>query len=95
MFFSMKIVHCVKRQCFYNCDTTYSSCFPSTIINRVLMCGLKDFCVHGGIQAESGMVSDDSNMPKFASVVGILGHLASQHGRQIKAALMELFKVNT
>lgn len=68
------------------------SCFPTTIITRVLMSGLKDYYQHGGKPGEGHMSSDDK-MPKMASAVGILGHLASKHGQDIRNALMKLFEV--
>ncbi|XP_064649352.1 integrator complex subunit 5-like [Lineus longissimus] len=66
------------------------SCFPTTIITRVLMCGLKDFCHHGSAQTDHHTSSE--SIPKITSVVGILGHLASQHGQDIKKALLNLFQ---
>ncbi|XP_064616946.1 integrator complex subunit 5-like [Liolophura sinensis] len=69
------------------------SCFPKTIIARVLMCGLKDFCTHGGGQSEStSSATSEDKTPKMASVVGILGHLASKHGQDIRRSLMTLFQ---
>ncbi|XP_014379944.1 integrator complex subunit 5, partial [Alligator sinensis] len=66
------------------------SAFPSTIISRVLSCGLKDFCAHGG--APPGDTSaPDKRVPKIASVVGILGHLASRHAASIRHELLRLF----
>lgn len=56
------------------------SCFPNTVITRVLTCGLKDFCAN-------------VNNPKLNSVVGILGHLAGSHFLDIRTALLDLFKV--
>ena len=35
----------------------------------------------------------DEKIPKMGSVVGILGHLASKHSQDIRAALMKLFQV--
>ncbi|GLH07144.1 Uncharacterized protein GBIM_12672 [Gryllus bimaculatus] len=61
------------------------SCFPQTVITRVLSCGLKDFCQHGSM--EQGAKS-----PKVLSVVGILGHLAASHIVSIRLALLDLFK---
>ena len=66
----------------FNC----SSCFPTTIINRVLMCGLKEY--------SSSQSEAKDEKQKLASVVGILGHLASQHSHDIRKALMTLFKVS-
>ncbi|XP_066991548.1 integrator complex subunit 5 isoform X2 [Anabrus simplex] len=61
------------------------SCFPHTVITRVLSCGLKDFCQHGSVE-------QGAKAPKLLSVVGILGHLAGSHFVDIKNALLELFK---
>ncbi|CAN8177797.1 unnamed protein product [Coccothraustes coccothraustes] len=66
------------------------SSFPGTIISRVLSCGLKDFCAHGG-GAEPGAAGADKRAPKIASVVGILGHLASRHAGSIKRELLRMF----
>ena len=54
------------------------------------MCGLKDYCHHGN----HGDGASDSKIPKMGSVVGILGHLASKHGHDIRDALMKLFRVS-
>lgn len=56
------------------------SCFPDTVIRRVLACGLRDF-VGGG---------PDEQAPQLASVVGILGHLVGQHAADIRRALVAL-----
>ncbi|KAL5012685.1 hypothetical protein ScPMuIL_011236 [Solemya velum] len=66
------------------------SCFPTTIITRVLMCGLKDFRQHSNRGADIEMT--ENKTPKMASVVGILGHLANKHGQDIRNALMKLFE---
>ncbi|NXW78104.1 INT5 protein, partial [Hirundo rustica] len=72
------------------------SSFPGTIISRVLSCGLKDFCAHGG-GAEAAAAAagpggpGDKRAPKIASVVGILGHLASRHAGSIKQELLRMF----
>ncbi len=64
----------------------FRSCFPTTIINRVLMCGLKEYYI---------MLSEGKDdKQKVTSVVGILSHLASQHSHDIRKALMALFKVS-
>ncbi|NXD89009.1 INT5 protein, partial [Halcyon senegalensis] len=63
------------------------SSFPGTIIARVLSCGLKDFCAHGASPGEG----NDKRAPKIASVVGILGHLASRHSGSIKQELLRMF----
>ena len=57
------------------------------------MCGLKDFYLHGSSQSESAM-SEGEKVPKLASVVGILGHLAAQHGPDIRKAILTLFQVS-
>ncbi|KAK6167219.1 hypothetical protein SNE40_021307 [Patella caerulea] len=67
------------------------SCFPKTIITRVLNCGLKDFCNLDNQHPERP-ISPKHRTPKMASVVGILGHLASNHGQDIRQALMTLFE---
>ncbi|NXM75363.1 INT5 protein, partial [Serilophus lunatus] len=66
---------------------------------RVLSCGLKDFCAHGGSPGEAaaggggggGGTGGDKRVPKIASVVGILGHLASRHAGSIKQELLRMF----
>ncbi|XP_046419986.1 integrator complex subunit 5 isoform X1 [Neodiprion fabricii] len=60
------------------------SCFPNTVITRVLTCGLKDFCAMGYDQ--------NIKNPKLNSVVGILGHLAGSHVNDIRTALLDLFR---
>ncbi|KAJ7307597.1 hypothetical protein JRQ81_009630 [Phrynocephalus forsythii] len=71
------------------------SSFPNTIINRVLSCGLKDFCAHGAASADlllfPSAPAADKRVPKIASVVGILGHLASRHSDSIKQELLAMF----
>ncbi|XP_060462919.2 integrator complex subunit 5 [Panthera onca] len=86
------------------------SSFPGTIISRVLSCGLKDFCVHGGAGGGAGgsggsssqtpsidpfpgspAIPGEKRVPKIASVVGILGHLASRHGDSIRRELLRMF----
>nr|XP_020653120.1 integrator complex subunit 5 [Pogona vitticeps] len=71
------------------------SSFPNTIINRVLSCGLKDFCMHGSASADlllfPSATAADKRVPKIASVVGILGHLASRHSESIKQELLRMF----
>ncbi|XP_017777187.1 PREDICTED: integrator complex subunit 5 [Nicrophorus vespilloides] len=59
------------------------SCFPQTVIVRVLSCGLKDFCLNKTYQG--------SNSPKLKSVVGILGHLTTSHSTAIQKALLDMF----
>ncbi|GFN78096.1 integrator complex subunit 5 [Plakobranchus ocellatus] len=70
------------------------SCFPRTIITRVLNCGLKDYCNDSGHDKEAGPSTNRLKVPKMASVVGILGHLASKHGHDIRKALMALFEAS-
>ncbi|XP_012524934.1 integrator complex subunit 5 isoform X2 [Monomorium pharaonis] len=60
------------------------SCFPNTVITRVLSCGLKDFCAMG--------YEHNVKNPKLNSVVGILGHLAGSHFKDIRKALLNLFE---
>ncbi|XP_013776240.1 integrator complex subunit 5-like [Limulus polyphemus] len=67
------------------------SCFPQTIISRVIACGLKDFCMHQDAQ-QKGNLSSEKNVPRLTSVVGILGHLAGTYGTEIQKALFELFQ---
>ncbi|XP_034631555.1 integrator complex subunit 5 [Trachemys scripta elegans] len=68
------------------------SSFPNTIISRVLSCGLKDFCVHGAAPVDLLFpTAADKRVPKIASVVGILGHLASRHSDSIKQELLRMF----
>lgn len=62
------------------------SCFPKTVITRVLSCGLKDFC-------QNKSYEQGCNSPKLRSVVGILGHLAGSHSEDIQKALLDLFNV--
>lgn len=61
------------------------SCFPTTVITRVLSCGLKDFC-------QNKSYEQGSDSPKLKSVVGILGHLAGSHCDDICIALLDLFQ---
>ncbi|XP_076454968.1 integrator complex subunit 5-like isoform X2 [Babylonia areolata] len=69
------------------------SCYPTTIITRVLNCGLKDFCSAGrGDPTTERDPGARKKVPKMASVVGILGHLASKHQQDIRKALMALFE---
>ncbi|NXT72773.1 INT5 protein, partial [Chaetops frenatus] len=63
---------------------------------RVLSCGLKDFSAHGGgaeaaAPAMAAVPGGDKRVPKIASVVGILGHLASRHAASIKQELLRMF----
>ncbi|XP_071487321.1 integrator complex subunit 5-like [Diadema antillarum] len=66
------------------------SCFPTTIITRVLSCGLKDFCASQSLEGQ--LVATETKVPKVASVVGILGHLTAQHSQDIRRALLDLFQ---
>uniref|UniRef100_UPI00398F0DAE integrator complex subunit 5 n=1 Tax=Pristiophorus japonicus TaxID=55135 RepID=UPI00398F0DAE len=80
------------------------SSFPNTIISRVLSCGLKDFCMHEASSSSSSSCSGgpsmpdplfpspaDKRVPKIASVVGILGHLATRHSASIRQELLLMF----
>ncbi|NXN20271.1 INT5 protein, partial [Indicator maculatus] len=62
---------------------------------RVLSCGLKDFCAHSGggdpALTPLGPAAPAQRVPKMASVVGILGHLAAQHSASIKEELLRMF----
>ena len=49
------------------------------------MCGLKEY--------HNSQSEGKDEKQKVASVVGILGHLASQHSHDIRKALMTLFRV--
>ncbi|KAJ8976189.1 hypothetical protein NQ317_002238 [Molorchus minor] len=60
------------------------SCFPNTVITRVLSCALKDFC-------QNKSYEQGCNSPKLKSVVGILGHLADSHVLDIRRAILEMF----
>ncbi|XP_048450678.1 integrator complex subunit 5 [Rhincodon typus] len=69
------------------------SSFPNTIISRVLSCGLKDFCMHGASSVVDPLFPSlaDKRVPKMASVVGILGHLATRHSDSIRQELLLMF----
>ncbi|XP_050314392.1 integrator complex subunit 5 [Anthonomus grandis grandis] len=60
------------------------SCFPNTVITRVLSVGLKDF-------AQNRSYDQVQSSPKLKSVVGILGHLAGSHAADIREAIIEMF----
>lgn len=60
------------------------SCFPNTVITRVLSVGLKDF-------SQNRSFDQVRNSPKLKSVIGILGHLAGSHARDIREAIIEMF----
>ncbi|XP_023226781.1 integrator complex subunit 5-like [Centruroides sculpturatus] len=65
------------------------SCFPTTVVTRVLACGLKAFCLpQDAVDDSSG---SGKHVSKIASVVGILGHLAAHHSDDIRKALLSLF----
>ncbi|KAG8227424.1 hypothetical protein J437_LFUL000433 [Ladona fulva] len=83
------------------------SCFPHTVITRVLSCGLKDFSQHASAPILTGSACTGKDVsadcggsgtggaiaaPKLNSVVGILGHLAGSHFMDIRKALLDLFK---
>ncbi|UYV71634.1 INTS5 [Cordylochernes scorpioides] len=55
-----------------------ASCFPQTVISRVLAAGLKDFA-QGDVKAKVG------------SVVGILEHLIAHHAATIRDSLVHMF----
>ena len=55
------------------------------------MSGLKDYYQYGN--KPDGHTYSDEKVPKMESAVGILGHLASKHGQDIRKALMKLFEV--
>lgn len=59
-------------------------CFPHTVVNRVLLCGLQDFVMYG---ADSANVS-----PKLQSVVGILAHLSFSHLVNIQKSIADLLQ---
>lgn len=58
------------------------SCFPRTVMTRVLSCGLKDFCSN----------QQGPKAPKLNSVVQILGYLAGSHSTDMRRALLQLFQ---
>lgn len=58
------------------------SCFPRTVMTRVLSCGLKDFCCN----------QQGPRAPKLNSVVQILGYLANSHSVDMRRALLQLFQ---
>lgn len=62
------------------------SCFPNTVITRVLSVGLKDF-------SQNRSFDQVRSSPKLKSVVGILGHLAGSHAKDIRQAIIEMFMV--
>ena len=64
------------------------SCFPTTIITRVLLCGLKDYYQHMSGQ------TDGAHENKMSSVVGILSHMAVQHANDVRHAIGKLFQVS-
>lgn len=63
------------------------------IISRVLISGLRDYHNHGMTQPGPSGASAGPKVPKLASVVGILGHLADQHAHDIKQALLAMLQV--
>lgn len=63
------------------------SCFPNTVITRVLSVGLKDF-------TQNRSFDQVRSSPKLKSVVGILGHLAGSHAKDIRQAIIGLFIVS-
>ena len=69
----------------------YRSCFPETIINRVLLCGLTDFHAHSLSETSASVA--DADLQKMPSVAGILSHLATQHGDSVRQAMWTVVKV--
>ena len=74
------------------------SCFPKTIIARVLCVGRKDFCVFhassegGGVEGDSGPAAK-MYAAKMNSVVGILNYLTSRgHKLDIRCAIHSQFQ---
>ncbi|ENN75427.1 hypothetical protein YQE_07978, partial [Dendroctonus ponderosae] len=63
------------------------SCFPNTVITRVLSVGLKDF-------SQNRSCDQVRSSPKLKSVVGILGHLAGSHTKDIRQAIIETFRLS-
>lgn len=58
------------------------SCFPRTVMTRVLAAGLKDFCSN----------QQGPKAPKLNSVVQILGYLAGSHSCDMRRALLQQFQ---
>ena len=69
------------------------SCFPDAIISRVLLCGLEDFHTHS--HSDVLVTAVDPNVPKMASVIGILSHLAVQHCDCLERAMWSVVEVRT
>ncbi|XP_035169818.1 integrator complex subunit 5, partial [Oxyura jamaicensis] len=71
-----------------------AAAFPGAVIGRVLACGLRDFCSEGGGGTTMALMTSPGDKrlpPKLASVVGILGHLASGHAAGVRRELLRLF----
>lgn len=66
------------------------SCFPDTIITRVLSVGLRDFAQYAAAQQKKDGQFNVAKIPKINSVVGILGHLAATHQPEIQSALIKM-----
>jgi len=66
------------------------SCFPNTVIRRVLTVGLKDFITQATAQVQQDGAVNLSKVPKFVSVVNILSHLAATHQTDLQQAVHQL-----
>ncbi len=66
------------------------SCFPHTVVTRVLSCGLQDFLLYGAESGGNGG-GGGATSPKLHSVVGILTHLSFSHAVNIQRAVADLF----
>lgn len=73
---------CVKHTPHFDWVVAHiGSCFPQTVISRVLVAGLQEFAFNQG----------SANRPKIKSVLDILIHLAGCHQNEIENAFKELF----
>jgi len=70
------------------------SCFPATVVTRVIQVGLREFCSSAETQASKSAGFSLSKVPKLNSVVGILGHLASAHPEEVRKAIREAMEIN-
>lgn len=59
----------------------------------MLLCGLQDFHAHS--HSDVLVTNVDPNLPKMASVIGILSHLAVQHSDCLEQAMWSLVEVYT
>ena len=59
----------------------------------MLLCGLHDFHTHS--QSDVLATSVNQNLPKMASVIGILSHLAVQHRDCLEKAMWSLVEART